>query len=650
MPLPTPGPPGAAAAAATTAAGPPAAPAALPFLQSLESLDPDTLELVLRELQLADLRSGRRACKALLRPLSERVHTLASLDHLAALPASAWQAFPGADGLRVEHKGESKTAARALLGTLRSSPSRLKRLQLSMEVTSSKVPAIASQVLSLLFARHCSQASGPADNEETAAGGSSQAEAQLTEVPAGPAPVAGGEPMALQQLLLEMPISGAQASNLVSKLTGLQQLSLRLEATATESHTICLQPSEALQSLALCTQHSPYMQVDLASLCSSARGLRRLHLHGALLALPALAQLPQLHHLHLVDCSVATGQGAAGLGDVLCSLTQLRELELPQLDCSSALWQRLVAACPRLQSVWFMSLQLREVHQPCGLTRLNLNYTDYAHSWGRRAHPLVLEGASAAQPEGCLQRLMPRLQELAVGAAGPGAWSAAAAGHPELQRLRMCWYDPSRLSDQAERLGDLQLSSWPKLHAVKLRLGYGSCSRADALLQHLGQCAMLVDLEVLAWVSNGYQISSRQGVQALVSGPAGQSLRRVSFNCRPEPELATFLPLLAPGLHIRQVDVEVALPGLEAVEAALRSRQEEGRGATEEAELVAAVHRQLPSGLGVQVSSVSAKLAPAGYKQYLKTSWRFEALVGGRCQLRCAGGQDFPMILFSGRL
>jgi hypothetical protein len=168
------------------------------------------------------------------------------------------------------------------------------------------------------------------------------------------------------------------------------------------------------------------MQVDLASLCSSARGLRRLHLHGALLALPALAQLPQLHHLHLVDCSVATGQGAAGLGDVLCSLTQLRELELPQLDCSSALWQRLVAACPRLQSVWFMSLQLREAHQPCGLIRLNLNYTDDQNTW--RPYPLLLEGASAAQPEGCLQRLMPQLQELAVGVSGPGAWSAAAAG------------------------------------------------------------------------------------------------------------------------------------------------------------------------------------------------------------------------------
>jgi hypothetical protein len=377
---------------------------------------------VLRELQLADLRSARRACKALLRPLSERVHTLASLDHRAVLPASAWQAFPRADGLRVEHKGESKTAAGALLATLRSSPSRLKRLQLSMEVSTAIVPVIASQVLSLLYVRHSVQAGG----------GSSQAEAQQPEVPAGPAPAADGEPMALQQLLLQMPISGAQASNLVSKLTGLQELSLRLEAMANEPHTVRLQPSEALQALALRTLYSfrSQMQVDLASLCSSARGLQRLHLECrgdcTMLALPALAQLPQLQHLHLMDCSVAYGQGAAGLGDMLCSLTQLRELELPQLDCSSALWQRLVAACPRLQSVWFMSLQLREAHQPCGLIRLNLNYTDDQNTW--RPYPLLLEGASAAQPEGCLQRLMPQLQELAVGVSGPGAWSAAAAG------------------------------------------------------------------------------------------------------------------------------------------------------------------------------------------------------------------------------
>jgi hypothetical protein len=192
---------------------------------------------------------------------------------------------------------------------------------------------------------------------------------------------------------------------------------------------------------------------------------------------------------------------------------------------------------------------------------------------------------------------------------------------------------------------DMQLSSWPQLQAVKLRLKYVSCSRVYALLGHLGQCPALADLEVLASYFSGPQgLLSRQGVQALVSGPAGQSLRRVSFSCCPEPELATFLPLLAPGLHIRQVDVEVALPGLEAVEAVLRSRQEGGRGAAAEAELVAAVRRQLPAGLEVQVSHALAKLPHVSKRLMWASSctWAFEARVGGHCQLRCSGGHSYP--------
>jgi hypothetical protein len=177
---------------------------------------------------------------------------------------------------------------------------------------------------------------------------------------------------------------------------------------------------------------------------------------------------------------------------------------------------------------------------------------------------------------------------------------------------------------------------------VKLWLQYVSWSRTDALLGHLGQCPALADLEVLTYTGGWQERLSRQCVQALVSGPAGQSLRRVSFSCFPEPELATFLPLLAPGLHIRQVDVQVAVPGLEAVEAALRSGQEgAARGAAAEAELVAAVRRQLPAGLEVQVSHALAKLPHVSKRLMWASSctWAFEARVGGRCQLRCASGR-----------
>ncbi len=591
---------------------------------------------MLRQLDLDDLRGARSACKALLQALSQRVHTLAPPDNLVALPASAWQAFPLADGLRAEYKG-SKTADAALLATLRGLPSRLKRLHVSAS-HNSKLATIASQVMSVLYRHHRQQAGGPAAGDEAAAAGGSSQQAEAAEA------AAGGEPMALEQLLLEVPISGVQACNLVANLTSLQQLSLRLDCGGYQLYTLRLQPPQALQSLALSIPHSSKarMQLDLDNLCNIAQGLRRLQLAcggNGLLALPALARLAHLQHLHLRDRSAA-GQGAAELGDVLCSLTQLRELELPQLECSSALWQRLAAACPGLQRAWFLSLALRDA-EPLGLLRLQLHaHTRYAWERPGVAQPLQLEGPAAAQPEGCLERLMPRLQELAVGASGPHAWSAAAAaGHPELQRLQMFWSDHRPAAQAEPLLGDLQLSSWPKLRAVELQLKARSCSKVNDLLGQLAQCAALEELEVVTDAWRGVETVGTEGVQALASGLAGQSLRRASFICCPEPQLATFVPLLAPGLPITELAVEVRLPGLAAVDAALRRVWwEQGCAPAASAELEAAVRRQLPEGLDVQVARASAKRGPTGVP-FPGPSWEFEALVGGRCQLRCAGGQ-----------
>ncbi len=236
-----------------------------------------------------------------------------------------------------------------------------------------------------------------------------------------------------------------------------------------------------------------------------------------------LAMALALQRLREQAASMASG-GVAGQQQwvaAVAGLQQLEELEAEGLECGSGLW-RALAALPQLRVVKLRSLALDGAAPPSPLQRLACS-------------GLLLEGAAAQLPRGCLAAALPQLQSLAINQWGQdglalGSVLRALEGHQSIRELEIYGRDSSRAAVQAgEQQAPLALrGGFPSLRTVALQLQ--DAADAQAALACLGSCPALqaADLSV-----EGRQARQalQVGLPALEPGPAAegqQAQRRLS--------------------------------------------------------------------------------------------------------------------------
>jgi hypothetical protein len=511
---------------------------------TLADLPPELLTALLQHAEVEGVLSARLAARFLRGPGAAAVLEL--LADGAALPLDAWRAFPHATRLRVDHASVPRPElVQRLLLLVQSLPSRVQAIAMALDCHARQDIRAASkqstpsqheqQLVQALITAPCSPglaqlhiaplcvSTAPAD--ALLLGLPSLRSAQLSvcwgAAQAGTARAAVEQALAARMAAPDTPVAAVPAATWRPQAGHLQHLSRCAAGSSSEGAPLgpscplaVLVPAAADSSQRLptcpcslticCTDSSMYL--DLSALGGATR-LQRLCLAGSVHNWQVVGSLTSLQYIEVLRFArlyiPLPPRHLAGL-------QQLRNVSMVYDNCGAEDW-RALAQLPLLEEVTFGDVVVPQDAAPAAVTSLTCI-----------AGELLLEVPAAAL-EGCLGRLLPRLEMLSVGGVGdPGQLLRALKGHAALDDLCIFIWEGDYAGP--EGWAPQQLSQLPTLLMLKLDVDLIS---VDALLEDVAGSSSVRSIDV-SFRSDGAGGQQRgQGLAALAAGACSDCLQQL---------------------------------------------------------------------------------------------------------------------------